>query len=253
MIINESIITILTKYSQTINNYNNFFLNNITLHKNSEFLKTIYKKGLILIINVFSISLLYLDSLVDVYNLCEKGYIYFIEFINQIYITNTFENNSFELTLKDATIFSYKKTVFGFETNIQTNISEDNKYKLKIIEECTSIINNLSLLFTNNICDLFNNVNKNYSVLTNINKLTNKIYTATDLYNKQHEISVNYIYYFKNINNFLNIINSNYDIEKNNVDYLKHIYIFLDKYISKKLFTKNNYNDYENINMLFKS
>ena len=133
MIISENIIEILTKYLLTINNFNKFFFTNITLYKNNKLLENLYIKGIILINNIFNISLLYLDSLVDIYNLCEKGYIYFIEFINQINITNSSENNSFELTLKDAIIFSYKKTIFNIETTVSTDISEFNNFKHNII------------------------------------------------------------------------------------------------------------------------
>ena len=109
MIISENVIEILTKYLLTVNNYNKFFFKNLSIYKDSNFIKNLYIKGLLLIYNIFNISLLYLDSLSDIYNLCEKGYVYFIEFVNQINISNSFESNSFELTLKDAIIFSYKK------------------------------------------------------------------------------------------------------------------------------------------------
>ena len=259
MIINENIIEILTKYLQAIKNYNKFFFDNISLHKNIDFIKTLHIKGILLINNIFSISLLYVDSLVDICNICEKGYIYFIEFINQIYITNTFENNSFELTLKDAIIFSYKKTIFSFENNIQINISDTNKYKLKIIDECINIINTLSKIFTNNIYILFDNINDSNnnisddinSSLLNINKITSKVFITTDLYNKETEYHVNYINYFKNINNFLNVINNNYKLNKDNTNYSKNLYIFIEKYITKKIFTKKiNINNFLNINSL---
>jgi len=130
MKITENIVEILTRYLLTINNYNQFFFKNISLYNNTNIIKNLHSKGVMLIHNIFNISLLYLDSLVDVYNLCEKGYIYFVEFINQINITNSsYETNSFELTLKDAVIFSYKKTIFTFDTNIKTYISEINKYQ----------------------------------------------------------------------------------------------------------------------------
>ena len=109
MIISENIIEILTRYLLTVNNYNKFFFKNISIYKNSNFIKNLHIKGLLLLNNIFNISLLYIDSLVDIYNLCEKGYVYFIEFINQININNSYESNSFELTLKDAVIFSIKK------------------------------------------------------------------------------------------------------------------------------------------------
>ena len=143
MITNENILDIINKYLLTVNNFNKFFFTNITFYKHSYILENLYIKGLYLINNIFNISLLYLDSLVDIYNLCEKGYIYFIEFINQINITNSYETNSFELTLKDATIFSYKKTIFTLDNNIKTNISEFDSFKLNVINEFIYIINHI--------------------------------------------------------------------------------------------------------------
>ena len=133
MIISEKIVEILTKYLHIVNNYNKFFFKNISIYKDINFLKNLYVKGLLLINNIFNISLIYLDSLSDIYNLCEKGYVYFVEFVNQINISNSFESNSFELTLKDAIIFSYKKTILTFDNTIQTTISDNNKFKLNII------------------------------------------------------------------------------------------------------------------------
>jgi len=133
MITNENIIDIINKYLLTVNNYNKFFFSNITFYKHSSILENLYIKGIYLINNIFNLSLIYLDSLVDIYSLCEKGYIYFIEFINQINITNSYETNSFELTLKDAIIFSYKKTIFTLDNNIKTNISEFDTFKLNVI------------------------------------------------------------------------------------------------------------------------
>ena len=209
-------------------------------------------KGLILINNIFNISLLYLDSLVEIYNICEKGYIYFIEFINQINITSSFENNSFELTLKDATIFSYKKTIFTFNNNIKTNLSLNDKFKLKIINECNYIINNLSTIFSINIYNIYENLDKydNYldekinSSILNLTKFIKKIFIVTDLNSKQYENNSNYINYFININSFLNFINENYKLDNFNEEFFNNVIVFIEKYITKKIFLKKINNIY---------
>lgn len=276
MIISENIIEILTRYLLTVNNYNKFFFKNISIYKDSNSIKNLYIKGLLLIYNIFNISLLYLDSLIDIYNLCEKGYVYFIEFVNQINISNSFESNSFELTLKDAIIFSYKKTIFTFDNIIQTTISDNNKYKLQIINTLISIINNSSIIINNKIYYLYNNqvydeniFHQEINLITlNLSKLIKKIFIATDLNSNQHDINPNLLIYLENISIFINLISLNYNILNfsNLHEFHKNIIIFIDKYISKKIFQKkiDNYSfintdsletleKYENIQPLLNS
>lgn len=248
MIISENIVEILTRYLLTVNNYNRFFFKNITIYKDTNFLKNLHVKGLLLINNIFNISLLYLDSLVDIYNLCEKGYVYFVEFVNQINITNSFESNSFELTLKDAVIFSYKKTIFTFDNIIQTSISNTNKFKLKIINTIISIINNCSIIVNSKIYNLYNNQLEDQSIFDqeinlitlNLSKLIKKIFIVTDLNSKQIDLNQNLYIYLENISIFINFISQNYDIFNlsNLNEFYKNIIIFIEKYISKKIFQK---------------
>ena len=68
--------------------------------------------------SITTLSAIYLYNISDVNTICEKGYIYFIEFINQLSINNTSDSN-IELSLKDAIIFSYKKTIFNLDKNSQ--------------------------------------------------------------------------------------------------------------------------------------
>ena len=248
MIISENIVEILSRYLLTVNNYNRFFFKNISIYKDTNFLKNLHVKGLLLINNIFNISLLYLDSLIDIYNLCEKGYVYFVEFVNQINITNSFESNSFELTLKDAVIFSYKKTIFTFDNTIQTSISNTNKFKLKIINTIISIINNSSIIVNSKIYNLYNNHTNEQNIFhqeintitLNLSKLIKKIFIATDLNSKQLEFNQNLLIYLVNISIFLNFINQNYNMlnHLNLEEFHKNILIFIEKYISKKIFQK---------------
>ena len=240
MIINENIIEILNKYLASINNYNEFFFTNISINKDIQILEIFYIKGIILINNIFNFSLLYLDSLIDIYNLCEKGYIYFVEFLNQICMTNYLENNSFELTIKDAIIFSYKKTIFTIDSTISINNSDYNIYKLNIINEFIYIINNISIInsknlynfiqIDNNYKDINNTNTINNISITSVTSVTNKLYTNNindmlnkesqyinkflkklfvilDLQSKQFLINDNLVIYLKNINSFLFTIN----------------------------------------------
>lgn len=269
MIINENIIETLNKYLASINNYNEFFFTNISINKDIKILEIFYIKGIILINNIFNFSLLYLDSLIDIYNLCEKGYIYFVEFLNQICMTNYLENNSFELTVKDAIIFSYKKTIFTIDSTININNSDYNIYKLNIINEFIYIINNISIIDSKNLYN-FIHIDNNYKDINNTNTInnigiTNKLYTNNindmlnkksqyinkflkklfiilDLQSKQFLINDNLVIYLKNINSFLFTINNNYK-DDYSIEYNNNIIMLIEKYIIKKIFHKNIFND----------
>tara|TARA_B100001769_G_scaffold252336_3_gene226635 strand:+ start:37 stop:996 length:960 start_codon:yes stop_codon:yes gene_type:complete len=207
MIINENIIEILNKYLASINNYNDFFFTNISINKNIKNIEIFYIKGIILINNIFNFSLLYVDSLIDIYNLCEKGYIYFVEFLNQICITNYLENNSFELTMKDATIFSYKKTIFTIDSSININNSDINNYKLNIINEFIYIINNISIINSKNLYNFIHTHNNDKDINhKDINDKDKDINSINSIINNNinEKLNVNNINNINNINEMLN-------------------------------------------------
>jgi len=118
----EQLHHVVIKYNLLIANYAIFFFKNIATDKDKD-IETLFLKGLNIIENIFIIALLYLDNLSDIYNLCEKGYVYFVEFMNQLYLNiNKNEEPAFELTMKDAVMFCYKKTIFNnplFECKIK--------------------------------------------------------------------------------------------------------------------------------------
>jgi len=205
------------------------------------YLENIFIKGLKLIENIFNISILYLDNLVDIYNLCEKGYIYFIEFMNQINI-NTIEESSFDLTIKDATIFCYKKTIFLFDNKIKltTGNNECKNNVLDMYNELSQIINRLFIKFNSYI---FNVDYINIELIPNNTKLAKQLTKYNVLI---HEI-------YKNITTLLNLSNISSD-NPDIIKYLKNINItivfidflqessyrmFLEKYINKKLYIKD--------------
>ena len=114
MIVNENLNDIILKYQKLIYNYTKFFNANIYNYNNTNYYEKIYIHGLNIIQNIFNISSIYLCNISDINNICEKGYIYFIEFINQLTISN-YNDNNIDLTLKDAILFSYKKTIFNLD------------------------------------------------------------------------------------------------------------------------------------------
>ena len=167
----SNINDIISKYNNLLINYNKFFFNNIISYKNNNLSKNIYIKGINLIENVFNISFLYLDNLGDIYNLCEKSYIYFIEFINQINISNNIENN-IDLTIKDAIIFCYKKTILNFENNVINKNNNINCIILNKITRYIKIINNLNIIYSIELHNIDNNSNS-INIDNNSNSINN--------------------------------------------------------------------------------
>lgn len=251
--LSNNIESINDKYLLLIMNYNNFFFKNIDLYKNKNFLQNLYIKGITIIQNIFNISLMHLESISDIYNLCEKGYIYFIEFINQINLSNSIENN-FELTIKDAIIFCYKKTILLFENKIinNSNIGDNNKL-YKIIFTHIVLINNLFILVNFNLynnIEIYNNKINNEEILINniinilnennkkINKIIKKIIENLNFKCLTVE---NYDVITYSLKNFTNII-----IEINNKILLNDNFdisiflIILDKHLTKNKLLFNN-------------
>jgi len=269
----SNINDVISKYNNLLINYNKFFFNNIISYKNNNLSKNIYIKGINLIENVFNISFLYLDNLGDIYNLCEKSYIYFIEFINQINISNNIENN-IDLTIKDAIIFCYKKTILIFENNV---INKNNNINCIILNKITpyiKIINNLNIIYSielhniDNNNNSINNDNNNNSINNDNNNNDNNGEENTNkvLNIKLSTISKKITYIIKKITNNKNSYNNlenddanisdkstnnlsffiNYIFEyilntshTNNLDY-QIFYNIIDKYISKDIYNNNN-------------
>ena len=271
----SNINDIISKYNNLLINYNKFFFNNIISYKNNNLSKNIYIKGINLIENVFNISFLYLDNLGDIYNLCEKSYIYFIEFINQINISNNIENN-IDLTIKDAIIFCYKKTILNFENNV---INKNNNIKCIVLNKITNYINitnKLNIIYSIELHNIDNTNNSNNSNNSNNTNNTNNTNTNININNNDNNeeennnklLNIKLSTISKKITNIIKkITNNNLDNDDANIsdksinnlsffinyifEYILNIsnsdnldyqifYNIIDKYISKELYINNN-------------
>lgn len=160
----------INNYIKIILNYTIFFNKNIeNINKNKlDVCKKLYLKGLniIFIIYILSYKKLHTNELE---NICEKGQIYYIEFINQLNLYSVSENN-FELTLKDVILFTYKKTIFNLnnENIIDKIINHKFKYILYIINKLIVIYyhdNNLDEIYIN---IFFNDIIKLVKILNEL-------------------------------------------------------------------------------------
>lgn len=253
---------ILDSYFDLLTNYTKVFYKNIfnRIDCNENQIEYIYTKGIIIINNIFNINLIYQDDIQDVCNITEKGYIYFIEFISQIY-SNKFENN-IELTIKDAVLFCYKKTITNNNNLINTNTNKENKLDNDLLNKYIRIINLIFFTINSSYEISFNNNNMNdnnylntfiKSKITNISRIYKKIKiilnnTKKKVINENSAINVNNSD-LENILNFFNYLYSLFDIhtinkislnEKDN--FFTNIISITEKFLLKKnTFDINNY------------
>lgn len=211
-----------------------------------------YIKGINLLKNILNINLLYLDDLNELSSILEKNYIYYVEFLNQIYSSKLVDN--FELSIKDAVIFCYKKNV----ANIN-NINEARKLefidlnKLNLVIDLLNILlitincnyeykilykttNNFSHIETESTFETNNYFVKNISFINKIMKKTKYILFIDKNENKIIDNEkFNTIYEF-----FLNLYNSIDYYFINNLShshkerYYINFYKLIDNYLSKR-------------------
>jgi len=169
-------------FSNLLKKYSSLFYRNMLLRyiNTPKYLEFIYLKGLFLIKNIY----IFLHSInVDTNEielLIEKAYVYFIEFIIQININSS----NFELTLRDAVMFTYKKTISSYTIRKTNTLTKDFDNNLNILCNIFYITNNLN--FIENL-DIIQDAEESY-----INNLiTNKLASIKILETKLLELITN--------------------------------------------------------------
>ena len=110
-----SILNYYKNYSKILLNYTLFFIFNLKIYNNEKYMINLYVKGLNMIKIIYFSNLNKYKSFSELYNVCDKSYIYYVEFINQILNNNLNNNTNTEgfndnnLSLNDAIFFCYKK------------------------------------------------------------------------------------------------------------------------------------------------
>jgi hypothetical protein len=137
-------------FINSLKNYTKLFYKNMLFRyiANINYLEFIYLKGLFLLKNIY--SLLHFNNINsnETKNILEKAYIYFIEFLIQININSA----NFELTLKDAVMFTYKKTILSYKYTannkniIQKNLDNNLNNNLNCICNIFYIVNNANFI-----------------------------------------------------------------------------------------------------------
>jgi len=220
-----SILNYYKNYSKILLNYTLFFIFNLKIYNNENYVINLYIKGLNMIKIIFLSNINKYKSFLELYNVCDKSYIYYIEFINQILNNNlnklnTESLNDNNMSLNDAIFFCYKK-LLNNEFNMYNCNSNDN---YRNIDKILNILNN-------------------YYYTLYIDKIYNYIIINRKFIDSNSNIDANKIIN-ENLNNHNKFINNNMLKNKKNLsDNIKLENINRYLYIESNMNNKNNKND----------
>ena len=182
---------IIKSFYSTMNFYVSFSIENMNIKD-----KDIYYAGLNVIKNIFKLILLYTKNLeLTIFN-CQQGVYYYVEYISQI--TDREDNIFFNLSIKDAVIYVYTRTIFEVKKKNMKKYDNDNYNdifnKLELISNnYLIIINNLSpLLFNTELSDIKDYLSKISDICLSKDISPNNIFNDIKKSNTCEEI-INYL------------------------------------------------------------
>ena len=212
--IDSSVEDIVSKFSTIFLDY--IILTSEKLNiKNNTYFQYIFERGLETIINVFKIVFYYTKNIELTYQQCQKAYLYYIEFIEQI----SDENVSFlQLSSKDAVLFVYKKTIYDLNTDYIKNITLPNEEQNRLL---LSVDNYISI-YKNIILYLLKKTDKTDKTDKTANT-TNT--TNLNVVNRGHKMN--------SIHNFVTNMSSLFKKYKINADVIDLLYLFVSLLIDK--------------------
>lgn len=174
------------KYVTLINDFLNYAFNNLTIDSIETF-KTNVLRGVQSLTHIFKIILIKTNDINATIDISQKCFFYYIEFVTQICSSN----DHIQLTLNDAIVFLYKKSIFQYDdkdnimdcsvnscyyisANLQKLIDIHNEllyYYISMFEFHSSSFNDFTksiYLFTENIITIntSNNINNIYQFIT---------------------------------------------------------------------------------------
>lgn len=229
-------------FINSLKTYSHIFYKNMLFRyiNNPNYLEFIYLKGLFLLKNIFFMLVINASTNNTITSLLEKAHIYFIEFLIQININSA----NFDLKLKDAVMFTYKKTILSYkQSNNNSNNSNNNNNIIKELD------NN-----TNSLCNIFyivNNLNFIECLKEELDDDANVMYCNKFITNKLNAI--------KTLENkLLKIIAASNDNKDPLITDLNNKVLELRTYMEKTIETQVNNNNEKthvkdanfNINML---
>lgn len=247
-VLSNTLSDVFIKYVNLINEFIIQCCENLYI-KNINYNRYIMKKGVETLSHVFKMLLLYSMNLELTYHHCQKSLFYYIEFIGQISGDN---QNLLQLTLKDSTLFVYKKTIFDINNEVRNKfeISFDDKIKMDAIMYLIKIYNRLlCLLIEKHEFPRDNQVSLLNEMSENIQKVTN---TIVNLYTSNNDL--NFVEQLKIIDGFVDCL-KNKQLENDNVfalfdgfiKKLSHKSLTLDLSFLEKIFKKLNSDKFDDL------
>ena len=191
--------------------YNNLACDNLNIYKNN-----IYK-GYQTLTHVFKYIILKTYNINFAYEITQKCFLYFIEFVSQIYDTN---NQYINLSITDAIFFIYKKSIFK-DLDEDKNINNHTSNFLPILDKLIIIHNELLTYYIENLD------NKNF----NFTEFTKQIYILTE-----NLLNIN------SVNNIDNIINFIMYCKTNNIPFnllINNLILFIKTITNKEIESEN--------------
>ena len=138
---------IIKKYFVLLNHYTIFCIDNTNI-KN----KSIYNAGLDMMRHVYTLLFLYTKNLeLSVYHTNNAIY-YYLEYMSQI--TDTEDNIFFNLTIKDAVMYVYNRTIFDINKKFKKSNTKKDGIILKeldVFSLVNTLLKNVSTIYLNTI------------------------------------------------------------------------------------------------------
>ena len=216
---NENISALFIKYVTVINDFINYAINNLPENLNTT-LKSAIKQGVNALTHIFNLTLLKNNDIDYTIDITQKCFFYYVEFVTQI--SNS--QDHIQLSLNDAIIFLYKKSIFQFDSENKTSEPTELSPHISLNLKKLIDIHNELLYYYISVVEYHNN---------SFNDFTKKIYVFTEN-----------IITIKTNNNILNIKNLITYCEFNKINFINIIDCI-------NIFTNHINNKYVNSNDLF--
>ena len=178
-------------FINSLKTYTHIFYKNMMFRyiNKPNYLEFIYLKGLFLLRNSFLMLVINGSTNTTITALLEKAHIYFIEFLIQININCA----SFDLKLRDAVMFTYKKTILSYKQTNNNN-NNNNNNTLKEVDTNSNILCNIFYIINNfNFVEHLNeeqeqdqiqNQDEKHNIICCNKFITNKLNSIKTLENK---------------------------------------------------------------------
>ena len=134
------------EFYKLLKNYTNVFYKNLLIRylNKPNYLEMLYVKGLFLLKNIYMLLFFYCTNINELALIVEKAYIYYIEFLIQINLNSM----NMEFNLRDAVLFTYKRTVLSYKKQSTQNQNQ-NQNQNKELDTYFNILCNFFYLTYN--------------------------------------------------------------------------------------------------------